>query len=90
MQAGMCTGGQSGATPIGALRAQVPRVKYSANMSNGVDVESQTFVGKQFAPNPANKAGSGVIDARRTQTWAAGLMKTTPAQQYALDYGEDL
>ena len=84
-------GGQTaGTTPIGSLRAQVPRVKYSAQMTDCADDQSQTFIHRLAAPNPANKAGSGVIDCRRGQTWAAGLQKTSPSKQYAMDYGDKL
>ncbi len=56
---------QSGETPIGALRHQVPRIRFQAGMTESMDPGSESEVSKFWTPNPNNRAGTGVIDTRR-------------------------
>jgi len=56
---------QSGTTPMGALRQQVIKVHFKDAMTNSMDKESETFVGRLLAPNPNCHAGTAVIDKMR-------------------------
>ncbi|VDP11261.1 unnamed protein product [Soboliphyme baturini] len=59
--------GQSGQTPIGAIRQNVMKVSYKPNMTGKMDPESKTFLSRIAQPNPNCHAGTAVIDHFRKQ-----------------------